>query len=474
MLLNSHFRYMILFSFFVVLLNGILFGSYSVDDIFLFGNIAVVIFCVSTMYYCQSRFLILREKVFVKKIFWFSFGLRVFAVFFYYILFQSITGTEFDVEAKDAIYYDWTARIISDSILNGTFSLHDLISQFTRAFDDSGYIIFLSLSYAVFTKSVIIVRLLHALLGALTVVLIYRVSESLFDEKTAKVSAIIAATFHPLLLYVSLHLKETIMVYFLFLFIYQSINILKYNKSIRSVLLLIFCFVALLSFRTVLGLIAFLSLVGYLIINNKGSVIRRLTFISIFAFGCIYFLYNIDVIEAVSAKTKRYAGIEVESVKGGGRSLELYKSRGQNIAKYLSAAPLMTQIINTPYPSMVKTNIAFYNQTLQWYFAGGLLLWSYLSFYAIVGLYYSIKYKLKTTSILLIPFIIYTVALIISVYIMSIRYNIVKLALLIPFVGYGIIVSNKRIKRHFIKYAFLVSIITLMWNYLKLSGRGLM
>lgn len=475
MLPSSHFRYMVFLSVLVVSMNWTLFKSYSVDLIFLFGNIAVVIICLSLMYYCQSKLLALREKIFTKRIFWVSFGIRIFAVLFYYILFYSITGTEFDIEALDALFYDSVARIISDSIWDGTFSLDDFLYQFGLSFDNSGYIIFLSLIYSVFAKSVLVARLFQALIGAFTVVLIYRVAKNLFGEKAGKLSAIIAATFHPLLLYVSIHLKETIMVYFLFLFVYQSINILNHNRSIRAILLLVFSFVALLSFRTVLGLTAFLSFVGYLIFNNKGSVIRRLTFILIFGFGCVFFLYNIDVIEQVSAKSKRYAGISAEEdVRTGGRTIDQYKSRGQSIAQYVGFAALATQIINTPYPSMVKTNIAFYNQTLQWYFAGGLLIWSYLSFYTIVGLYYSIKYKLKNTSILIFPFIMYTAALVSSVYIMSIRHNIIKLALLIPFTGYGIIVSTKRIRRHFIKYASLISIIILIWNYLKLAGRGLM
>ena len=478
MLSKLHFQYMIFLSFVVISLNWALFESLSVDFIFLYGNFIVVLFSLSLMYYFQSNLFHLKERFFIKRIFWYSLGIRIFAVLLYYILFFWITGTEFNVEATDELWYDETAKVIAESIWNGTFSCRNCIDQINAAFDDSGYIFFLTLIYAVFNKSVIVVRLIQALIGSATVVLIYRIGKNLFGEEAGKQAAILSAVFQPLILYVSIHLKETLMVYFVLLFIYHSIKIVTMKHSKLSIVLLVFSLIAILSFRTVLGFICFVSFIVYLSIQNNYSLIRRLIFLSVFVIASIILLNYLGTLEEVVSKSKRYAGIKVEKdIKIGGRSKELYESKGQSFAKYAGVGFLATQGISTPYPSMVKTNISKYNQTLQWYFAGGLLVWSYISFYAYVGLYYSIKKHFKLRSILIFNVAIYTAALISSVYIMSIRFNIIKLSLLIPFIGYGIVISNKQ-KKHFFRYAFftyafIMSIMVLLWNYVKLAGRGL-
>ena len=473
MLSKLHFQYIIILSVIAISLNWLLFGDLSVDFIFLFGNLAVVIFSLFLINYAQSKYIELKEKKFVKTIFWFSFYVRIFALFFYYILFYSITGTEFDIEALDAIWYDEIAQLTSASFIDGTFSISSFLVNVRGNFDDSGYILFLSSIYSLFDNSVIVARLIQALLSAFTVVLIYKIGREIFEEQTGKLSAILAGAFQPLLLYASIHLKETLMIYFLILFMYQSIKIVKYNETIIPLFLLVFSFLALLSLRTVVGLTALVSLVGYLMLSAKYSLPKKLIVLFSMSFIIYFLAINISILEGAVEKSKKYAGVETDGeVKTGGTSGGQIASSGQSFAKYAGGGVLLLQSIVMPYPSMVKTNIVFYNQTLQWYFAGGLLIWAFLSYYAYVGIYYSVKNQFKQSSILIFNAGIYTAALISSFYMTSIRFNIIKLVLLIPFVAFGIVSSNKRIKGNFIKYAIVMCIIVLIWNYIKLAGRG--
>jgi hypothetical protein len=473
MLSKRHFQYIFFLSFFIFLINYLLFGNLSVDFIFLFGNFIVVILSLFLINYCQLTYLRLNEKIFIKRIFLFSLWLTIFAVLFYYALFYYITGTEFDVEPLDAIPYDAMAQQTAASFHNGTFSIVNLLIQVKGSFDDTGYIMFLSLIYSFFNNSIIIARLIQAIISALTVILIYKVGKNVFDDKTGKLSAILTATFQPFLLYASIHMKETIMIYFLFLFIHQCIKIHNKKINVGSIIILIFSLVALFSCRTVLGLIAFVSFLGYLLIAAKYSVAKKM--IILLSMGTIVFflIINLPAFSDIADKAERYAGMDT-GAQGtlGGKTADQVAS-GQSLMKYAGGGVLLLQSIVMPYPSTVRTNIVFYDQTLQWYYAGGLLIWAFLSYYAYIGLYYSIKNKFKQSSILIFIIAIYTIALISSLYITSIRFNIVKIALLMPFIAFGVVSANKRANNNFIKYAVVVSIIVLIWNYVKLSGRGL-
>lgn len=475
MISKLHFQYIGILSFVVISLNWLLFGDLSVDFIFLFGNFIVVILSIFLINYCQINYIPLKEEIFVKKIFWFSLSLRIFSVVFYHVLFYYITGTEFDIEAIDALWYDEVAKVTSASFLDGTFSLPRFLININASFDDSGYVVFLSFLYSVFDNNIFVVRIIQAIISAQTVVLIYRVSKTIFGEKTAKLTSILLATFHLLLLFTALHLKETLMVYFLILFTYQCIKLFEKKITLYTLAILMFSLLALFSFRTVLGLTSLLSLIGYLMISGKIPLAKKgLMFLTMCGF--IYFIViNFPALDEVVDKSKRYAGIETEGKALLGGSKESgFTSQGQSFAKYAGGGVFFVQSIVLPYPSMVKTNIVFYNQTLQWYFAGTLLIWAFLTYYAYVGIYYSVKNHFRQSSILLINIAVYTVALISAFYITSIRQNIIKLVLLIPFIAFGVISSNQRIRNNFIKYAIVIGIIVLVWNYIKVAGRGLL
>lgn len=472
----KHFQYITIFSVLVMFINKLIFGDLSVDFVFLLGNFIVIVLFLSLLRYCQSVYLKMDGKKFIKKIFYFSFAIRVFAVLFYYLLFYYITGTEFDVEASDALWYDYVAKQTAASFRDGTFSSINFLIDIRGSFDDGGYIFILSLIYFLFSDSVILARIVQALLSALTVVLIYKIVGKVFDEHKAKLSAIIIATFQPLLLYASLHLKETFMVYFLLLFLHSGIKLVKEKVNLLTIVVLLASLIAMFSFRTVLGLIAMASFLGYLFLNSEYSYMRAAMLFVIIGV-CVYFVaINFTILDDVVDKSKRYVGIETEATNSlGGTTASSFSDQGQSFGKYAGGGIFLLQSIVTPYPSMVKTNIMYYEQTLQWYYGGGLLIWAFLSYYAYIGLYYCIKENFKQGSIILFSLGIYTAALISSLYITSIRFNIIKMVLVIPFIAYGVAIaaSSSKKNKHFVKYAVLMSIIVLIWNYIKIAGRGL-
>jgi len=337
-----------------------------------------------------------------------------------------------------------------------------------------GYNVFLSIIYYLFDNSIIAVRFLHCLIDSISVILIYRISRFFWDANISRFASILSMIFPLQIFYVSVHLKETIMIFFTLVAIYYSIKLVYEKFSIIKIFILTFSIVAVLSLRTPLALVLILSIIGYYVINNKKPLYYKVTLLLFFIISLYICMNYLNIYKEFESKSKRYVGIESNETRGrGGRSINLYKSRGQSFAVYASFPLLLIQGISTPYPSMVKTNIKFYNQTLQWYHIGSLFIWVYMSFFCFVGLYYSIKYKFKENSILIFYIFGYIIALVSSLYIMSIRFNIVKLVPLLIFVAIGFYHTPKNKFKYWYIYVILMSIIILAWNFVKLAGRGL-
>lgn len=476
MLSKLHTQYIAFFAILAILLNWILFGDLSVDFIFILGNIIAVFIILVLFNFCQKNFINLPEKAFKRNIFWFSLALRIFSVLFYYCLFYYITDTEFDVEAIDAVVYHDFANDVLKDFRTGNLTPASFLISVGGDFDDAGYVVFLAFIYSIFEDGILIARIVQAVIGAFTVLLIYKTTKEFFDERTGKLAAIILATFQPILLYTAVHMKEVIMVHFVFLFLYYSVQLLKKNKSITISITIVFVsFLGMLSVRTVLAIIALTSLIIYLLLSgNRIFTLKKITVLLSIAAIVFILASSITILSETVNKSKAYFGLKSENqTTVGGMSKEAYVEGGQNFAKYAGGGVFLFQSLITPYPSMVKTNIVFFNQTLQWYFAGALLIWVMMVYYAYVGIYYAIKQNFKKTSLLVFITAIYTLSLVASFYITSIRYNIVKMALLIPFIAYGIVLANNRVKRNFIKYVIVVTIMVLLWNYIKIAGRGL-
>ena len=224
--------------------------------------------------------------------------------------------------------------------------------------------------------------------------------------------------------------------------------------------------------RTILGGILLSSFLFFLFVNsNQISRQRKFYIGSVVTIMAIFVLQNAFFSEVI-AKVLAYAGIGGDEIKTGGRSAGGIANSGQAAAAAADAPLLLGISVSTPFPSMVKTNISYYNITMQWIFFGGLLVWAYLTYYVYYGIYYSLKRYFKQSSIILSSSLIYMVALIASTYITSIRFSIVKVTLFIFFYAVGI-QSKPYKKREFLIFVIFMSLLIIVWNYIKLAGRGM-
>jgi len=456
--------------FFVIIINYLVFKEFSVNPIFLIPNFIVVILFFALLKIFSLKLSYYSEKRFLMNILLISLFIRIVVMLFLYILFYNITGTSFDVEATDSLTYHNIGLVLANQLRQVKFDLHAM--PYNLEFGDLGYSIFLAIIYYLFDNSIIVVRFIQCLIDSFSVILIYKITNFFWNTKIARFASILSMIFLPQIFYVSVHQKETVMIFLVLLSIYYSIKLLYEKISISKLFILLFSIVVLLSMRTSLVLVLIFSILGYYVFNRKKPFYCRvalLLLLTISLYMCMNFL---NIYKEFESKTKKYIGIESNGSRGG-RSVSNLLSGGQSFVVYASTPILLIQSISTPYPSMVKTNIKFYNQTLQWYHIGGLFIWVHISFFCFMGLYHAIKHKLKDNSILIFYIFGYTIALVSSLYIMSIRYNILKLVPLLIFVAIGFYHTPKNKFKYWYIYVIFISIVILAWNFVKLAGREL-
>lgn len=450
----------------VLFLSFFIFGSLALKTKFIISNV-IIIYLTSGLYF------ILFKNIYNKEIVNLTFRvglfLRIICVYIYYYVFFSITNTPFEVTFADSIYYDEGGKLVAQNFKEGRLDLSWMIDRY-KTIDKIGYQIFLGIIYYFTNNSILIARLIQALISAYTIILAYKICRIVWGEYHGRSAAILFSAFHPFILYSTLHLREFLLVFLFLSLTYNFISIL-YKYSRKNVILLLLNILALLLLRSVYIVIFFSSALIYISIYEK----RRLKFIlplSISIISLFFVLSSISIFDTAIYKILGYIGIE-KDVRLGGYTQDLVVERGMSLAKLIAGPLFILPSIIFPMPSVLELTIDYFGQSMHWYFSGGLVIWVFLSRYYFVSMYNSFRTKNKLAMFILILIIVHSFVLLESYYFTSIRFNQVKMALVLLFVPSGLYHFQGRRDPWLLIYILVLSAIILFYNYLRIFGRGL-
>ncbi len=462
-------RNSILFFIFTCILSisilGIIVPNRLIDKGFLLHDSIVLVFCFFCFLGLHKVLMNKNNRGFNKSIYFYTILIGFFYLLFYSIAFYWITNTHFDVEALDQIYYDQTAKAIADSNFKKLYILNDV------DFDDRGYSLILSLLYYISDDSVYFARIVQIIVLAVAFSLIFKISSKYFSNISARYTALLLMSSQTFYLFASTHFKETFLGFFTIVFIYSALKILSSSYKLKYILLFVISIIFILSMRTVVGLISILVFLFFFFLEFKGRFIVRIFTISFTAILIIFLLNYFGVLDQLTLKFLGYSGIEdSESVNLGGRNIEQYNKGNRQIVLYIIGIIFSPLALLTPLPSFVLANIKFFDQTLQWWFAGGFLYWLFFTLFIFTGIYSSLKKRNIGKLFILTLLVLNTVALLASVYITSFRFNYLKMLLASFFIGYGIEHFKKRNIRFVYLYSLIIGLIIILWNLQKVKG----
>ena len=195
-----------------LILVSLFYISYAMPWVYLVLGLTFVVGFFYLTSFCTKEWKSITRKEFVKNIFVWAFFIRIAWVIVSYFYYLEETGTPFEFGAADSIGYHNTAEWFTWMGLKDTI-IHLFGPDTQVSFGDTGYPLYLFFIYEIFGPSIIIPRLLKALMSAYTCVLLYRIGARTFGEETGRLAGIMCVFMPNLVIYCGYHLKETEMLF---------------------------------------------------------------------------------------------------------------------------------------------------------------------------------------------------------------------------------------------------------------------
>jgi hypothetical protein len=404
------------------------------------------------------------ERSYRRSVFWYAFLIRAIYVVFSYYFYLSMTGKPFEFDAGDSLFYNNMGNSISDNLISGNFHV---FKDFELALSDQGTPLYYGIVYLLVFKSILFSRVVTAIFGAWSCLLVYDLARRNFGEATGRISGIMMMLAPQLIIYCGLTVKEIFLTFLCIAFVNAGDQALRRARvSISQVIILILTGGSLFLFRTVLGICAVFSIMLSLVmISGRVSGVARRLFILIVLFFGVIFLWNTGVREEVQFL------IQNKSTNQSSQ-MEFYATRehGNKLATYGTKSIFFALIIPGPFPSLVDTG-----QDNLMVVSGGLYTRNIIAFFVFLALILLYKRKMLRRHIFLLSFTgAYLGVLALSAFANSERFHVPLIPFFLILAGYGVTRVNMKNRKHFTIYMIIMVIFIIGWNWFKLSGRGML
>jgi len=249
------------------------------------------------------------------------------------------------------------------------------------------------------------IQLVNAAVGAATAIVVYYTAQTLFSNtRVSKVAAVLVAFFPSLVLWSSQALKDALIILALALAILATLRLME-KITARYVLILTGCLLALLSLRFYIFYMMTAAVAGSFIIGLKSmsaqSFVHRFVAVGVIGLAFTWF----GVLRFAEMQIDKYANLQMLQMSrldqasagsGFGKDVDVGTAEGA-----LSVIPLgLVYLLLAPFPwqfTTLRQSITL-PEMIVWWFAFPLL---------VLGLWYSIKHRLRQVS----PIILFTTML---------------------------------------------------------------
>lgn len=415
-------------------------------------------------------------KLFIKKLFWTAFILRVIWVVISYLIYTDWTGTPFTIDAADELTYNAAAQEIAEGMRQGNFNIYALASfsmGYGTGISDLGYPMYLGVIYWIFGDSVIIARLIKAALSAWTAVLMYKLATRNFGEYTGRMTAILCMLMPNLIYYCSFQLKEVEMVFLCVLFVERADYLLRQGR-LRwwPTLLLMLIPGYMFMIRTALAAVMVMAFFLAVLLTTDRIVKwgqRALLTLLALVFASVVFTTSTSIGQDVYEMWETGASLQEQNMEW--RS-QREGALSQRFARYAGASVFAPMIFTIPFPTMAETP----GQENQKMIHGGNFVKNILSAFTLASMFILLFSGDWRKHVLPIAVLCgYLVVLVFSNFAQSERFHMPILSYTLMFAAYGISKMNQVwwVKRWYPYWCALMFIAAIAWNWFKLAGRGM-
>ncbi len=420
----------------------------------------------------------LKPLHFTQKLFWTAFFLRAVWVIVSYVLYQNWTGTAFSIEAADELFYDEVAQYAAGMMRNGDWNIYSNIQDYSGGtqFSDMGYPIYLTLVYWIFGGSIVVARLIKAILGAWTVVLMYKLTSRNFGEQVGRMTAIMCMLMPNLIYYCSFQLKEVEMVFLCILFAERADFLLRKGKlAFVPTAMLMLIPAVMFTIRTALAAVMVMAFFCALLLSSERIVSwgrRALLLTLALLFAGVVLTTSTSIGQDIQQMWQTRGSRQQAHMEWRAERTDMAGGLNNRFAKYAGATVFAPMIFTIPFPTMNEVP----GQENQKMIHGGNFVKNILSFFTIAALFILLfsgdwrKYVLPLAILCG-----YLVVLVFSSFAHSERFHLPILPFSLMFAAYGISKMNEVwwVKKYYLYWCALMFVAAIAWNWFKLAGRGM-
>lgn len=412
--------------------------------------------------YFSKQWAKIDEKKFLKNVFWVALGLRVIWVIFSYFYYISKTGIPFEFDAADSLdYYDDSTWLATEK---WPVIRHYLTE--VKVISDSGYIFYLTFLYKVIGPNIFLTRIIKAVIGAFTCILLYKVAKRSLGESVGKMTAVFAMLFPNLIIYCGLHLKETEMLFLMVAFLERADYLIRSRKyNVWTIVFPTLLAASLFTFRTVLGAVAMLSFAtGILFTSTKVMGRTKRILLIVWGIWAVSFFAGGTIVNEVEGYWEN---------RGGNQEAKrtLQTKRGNQWAKYATGAVMAPMIFVLPFPTMVDVDEQYNQQIMH----GGNIARNFIGIFVIIALYSAIFVRKNWRDLSLLgSFVVgYLGVISTSGFANSERFLLPGLPVLLIMAAYGISLLDAKFYKWVKVWYWVVPVMAVAWAYFKIGSRGL-
>lgn len=453
------------------------FGFVPAFDLWMTAVVSIILFCYggSAMSKSWSR---TKEKAFIKNVFVAGMVIRFLWVLYCYFFFNpehygTVYGDGSDVDWYMPFAKDLAQWITGDS----SMSFAEIVDYNGSAIDDIGYPMWLAVGYAMWGdwSDVFMPMMVKCIVGAYCAVCIYRVAKRQFGEGTARIASIFVALNPNMIYWCGNMFKEADMVFLCCLAVDNFDRVLSSGKRYTFTALLpgILAGLALMFFRTALGLVFFLAVFAHIVMASQRVMSTGKKILAGLLVGAVLVVSMGDRIRTQSRELVEIVQSDSQAQNMEWRANRKYDGGGkQSFARYAGAAVFAPLIFTIPFPTF---NAAHEGQLTQMQLSGGSYIKNILSFFVILVMFMMLISGEWRRHVFILAYTLgYHMVLVMSAFAQSGRFHMPVWPMIMLFAAYGIQVAktNKRVQKWFPIVLVLEVLVCLAWNWFKLKGRG--
>ena len=404
-------------------------------------------------------------KKFWHKVFWTALVLRVVYVFVMCYYYYWETGIGFEYDAGDSRWYHDTGVYLSICLKQGHIGyIFKYLRYYTMGFSDQGYLLWLTMLYSVFGHSWLVPRLFKALMSAFMCIAVYKLGARTFGERTGRLAGVMCV-FMPIFIQLAgLHTKEMEMIFLSVLALERMDYLIRSKKyTFWNILVPILLTALTFGFRTIIGMCLIFAFLVFVLLSSKDLVGKKGKIITVAATVLVFLVF---LFSPIGREMKIIHDLKFKDLT---YQTERYESLGMKHNELAQSMYLAPGAFVLPLAPMVEES-PNHNKMIH----GSIYIKNFIAFFAMLAIVIAIRQrKWRDFSLVGAYELSYLAIIMFSFAANSERYHEPAIPMMVLMAAYAMTHLRHKDLKLFYVYCGLLFVALFVWNWLKLSARGL-